>query len=98
MHQLLLNVFFTSILLSLIIIIIINNILIEYSITSKDKVKSFIYIFISVLTTIILYRQNIIEKYILSQGEQKDINDLFNELEQGKQYNQLMSIPVNPEM
>lgn len=90
------NVLFTSILLSILIMIVINYVLSEYSIESKDQLKTFIYVFITSISTLLFYKMYVVEKCVGEAiGGSNPIDDVFTEIEDSKLYNRFSNIEIN---
>lgn len=85
------NILSTSILLTALILIIIYHVFRDYSLEFKDQFKGIVYIFISVMSTLIFYKNS---QSKITGGDEK--NDVFAELEDSKEYNNnhYLTVPI----
>jgi hypothetical protein len=89
------NILIASIIFSIILLIIINNIMHDYDIEFREQIKLFMYVWITSITSIYLYKTSIIETF------QKDKNQnasriVLGEMKDTKSINNQLSVPVIP--
>jgi hypothetical protein len=91
--ELLTNIIFVSIIITVINIIIINTIFCEYDLELKDKIKSGIYVFISSLSIILLYKNSSLDAQLNEAKKSEAVDSVFTELKCNDNLKQ-MSVPI----
>lgn len=91
--EILTNILFVSIILTALILIIIHTIFHEYDIEIKDMVKTVIYVFITSLSVLVLYKNGTLDKQVSEVKKTEAIDYVFNELQNTNPMP--LSIPVS---
>ena len=83
-----------SIILSTVILIVILQIIDNYTFELKSQIKTFIYITTIIAGGLYIFKSNVLKSDIKTGGS--SITDIFNELENSEPYNTFYSEKVEP--
>jgi hypothetical protein len=88
------NIFITSLIFTVILLIIINIVLIDYEITNKYQLWLFIYLYVISLFSINIHKKIVL--YENSCDNPNVVHEVFKELQDNRETVKKMSEPVTP--